>query len=1199
MVGRRTGLAVRVLVRIIVMRDNFMHSVLVSQGATLLRAAINLKTHLIILFLIAATALSLAQTATDNSARLLGVEGRVEVARAGVAAWSAGSTNQLLNHGDRVRTGPRSRAIIRLSAASMLRVNELTTLEIRPPQAKGGNASLEVNKGSTYFFNRERPGTVEFRTPLASGAIRGTEFHLLVADNGRTEVALLDGAVDFTNSFGGLSLAPGEQGVVDVGQPPRRTALLEASSIIQWVLYYPAILDVDEIGLSDAERTALADSLAAYRAGDLLAAQSSYPENRPSGSEAERIYRAATLLAVGQSVQATQLVNGISSPLAAALRQMVGTVQGHPASRGESLKTASEWMVESYARQAQSNLEGALEAAHKASAQSPHFAFAWARVAEMEFSFANNNAAQRALDKSLALSPRLAPAHALKGFVLAGQGKFAAGETSFNDAVALDSALANAWLGRGLLRIRAGHGVEGRQDLQVAATLEPRRSILRSYLAKAWSQAHDPARALKELRLAQQLDPNDPTPWLYSAILHQQGNRVNEAIGDLEHSQELNDNRSVFRSRLLLDQDKAVRSVNLALIYQDAGMTDWSVREASRAVSYDYANFSAHQFLANSYNGLRDPKQINLRYEAPAVSEYFIASLLSPVGATPLSQAVSQQEYTRLFDRDHAGIASSTEYFSGGDWVQQGSQYGRFGNMDYSLDVLYRRDTGERPNNDVEQTQFAARVRQQVTPQDTFYFEAQRTETESGDVLQYYNQKGNIPGVVGPSTTLRVNEVQAPYMFLGYHHEWSPGHHTLALVGRLEDDFSLGDPNSAALEFFHNPAGNVVSIRPRPFAVGYASDLVGYLAELQQIATVKSHTLVLGGRFQSAVVETSDYLVLSPGAFPGQNVFPTTSATVDERINRVSFYAYDMWQVFKPLQLTAGLAYDLLDYPQAIEISPISVGDTTRAQLSPKGGFIWQPFTNSTFRGAYTRSLGGVFFDNSFRLEPTQVGGFNQALRSVIPESVQGNVAGTSFETFGLAFEQKFPTRTYFTIAGEVLESEAQRDFGVFARKSGRILAERSTTPQELDYQERSVTIALNQLVGDKLAFGVRYRISDADLNARYTAAPVTVNNAAQDNQAVLQQLQLYALVNLPCGFFSEFQAIWSQQSNYDYSPDLPGDNFWQFNAFVGYRFWQRHAEARVGLLNITDQDYKLNPLNLYSELPRDRTFYASFKFYF
>src|SRR5207253_8046809 len=126
----------------------------------------------------------------------------------------------------------------------------------------------------------------------------------------------------------------------------------------------------------------------------------------------------------------------------------------------------------------------------------------------------------------------------------------------------------------------------------------------------------------------------------------------------LEKSQELNDDRSVFRSKLLLDQDRAVRAANLAGIYKDAGMVDVSVREASRAVNYDYGNYSAHLFLANSYDALRDPKQINLRYETPWLSELLIANLLEPVGAGPLSQYVSQQEYSRLFETNHLGVSS-------------------------------------------------------------------------------------------------------------------------------------------------------------------------------------------------------------------------------------------------------------------------------------------------------------------------------------------------------------------------------------------------------------------------------------------------------------------------------------------------------------------------------------------------------------
>jgi hypothetical protein len=50
-------------------------------------------------------------------------------------------------------------------------------------------------------------------------------------------------------------------------------------------------------------------------------------------------------------------------------------------------------------------------------------------------------------------------------------------------------------------------------------------------------------------------------------------------------------------------------------------------------------------------------------------------------------------------------------------------------------------------------------------------------------------------------------------------------------------------------------------------------------------------------------------------------------------------------------------------------------------------------------RGAYTRSLGGIYHDNSVRLEPTGVAGFNQAFRSLIPESVAGPVPATEFET--------------------------------------------------------------------------------------------------------------------------------------------------------------------------------------------------------
>ena len=64
-----------------------------------------------------------------------------------------------------------------------------------------------------------------------------------------------------------------------------------------------------------------------------------------------------------------------------------------------------------------------------------------------------------------------------------------------------------------------------------------------------------------------------------------------------------------------------MRGVNLAAIYRNEGMIEQSVREAVRAVNSDYASASAHLFLSNSYNELRDPRRILLRYETPWFNE--------------------------------------------------------------------------------------------------------------------------------------------------------------------------------------------------------------------------------------------------------------------------------------------------------------------------------------------------------------------------------------------------------------------------------------------------------------------------------------------------------------------------------------------------------------------------------------------------
>ena len=675
-----------------------------------------------------------------GTAVLVSVEGTVELLTAASTNWMTAGVGTKINVGDQLRTGPHSRATVRLSNLSVLRIGELMSYEIEPPHAPNAKPTLNLKSGSAYFFSRDRPQEVRVRTPTVTGAIRGTEFNISVANDGRTVVTMIDGQVELTNSFGSVALNGGEQGVAEAGRAPVRTAVLNAVNVIQWNLYYPGVLDLSELDLNAGERGQLAESLAAYQRGELLEALKKYPADHQPESPADHLYLGALLLSVGlvdqtaSHLEAAASGGGNNPALANALRELITAVKFENWKSSGTPALATEFLAESYYQQSRVNLPAALTAARKAAEKSPAFGFAWERVAELEFSFGRTDAALEALDKSLALAPRNPQALALRGFLLAAQNRITAAQQQFDDAIAIDGSLGNAWLGRGLCKIRRGQSEAGRADLEVAAALEPNRAILRSYLGKAFGQVYDDARANHELELARKFDPNDPTSWLYSALLHQQENRINEAIRDLEKSQELNDNRSVYRSRMLLDQDAAVRGANLAGIYSDAGMDDVSVREATRAVNYDYANYSAHCFWPTATTNCAIPNQINLRYETPWLSEYLIANLLAPVGAGTLSQNVSQQEYSRLFQHDGFGIASSTEYLSRGAWTQSGSQYGTFGNFGYAVDTFYRSDNGQAPNNDLEQLTVSTQLKYDVTPRDSVFAQAIYYDASGGDL---------------------------------------------------------------------------------------------------------------------------------------------------------------------------------------------------------------------------------------------------------------------------------------------------------------------------------------------------------------------------------------------------------------------------------------------------------------------------------
>jgi outer membrane receptor protein involved in Fe transport len=413
---------------------------------------------------------------------------------------------------------------------------------------------------------------------------------------------------------------------------------------------------------------------------------------------------------------------------------------------------------------------------------------------------------------------------------------------------------------------------------------------------------------------------------------------------------------------------------------------------------------------------------------------------------------------------------------------------------------------------------------------------------------------------------------------------------------RLEDSLSVTNPTGQSYVAFEPTISGVptlIGIQQITAKENLSDRLTIYSGELQQIWQTPEHNTIVGTRIQYGNFHISDVQNQPSGlAFVFPNP-PTNAVYAKPLFRRISAYGYHQWQMFDPLQLIGGVAYDRITYPENFQTAPVSGDERTEDQVSPKAGLIWTPLDGTTLRFAYACSLAGASLDQSYQLEPSQVAGFIQSYRSLIPESVVGPVPGAKFETFGFSVEQKFPTRTYLGVSGQLLNSDVRQTIGALS-VSGLDLATLSGVQESLNYQEQSLLFTANQLVGRDWSFGAQYHLSQAVLNENIVGATNLIVPAnfptTQRLQGILNQVDLIAVYNHPCGFYAQSEAHWYSQNNSGYDPAEPGDNFWQLNAFAGYHFLHRKAEVTLGLLNLTDQNYKLNPLNLYNELPRSRT---------
>ena len=1155
------------------------------------------------------------QNAVPNpSATIISFKAPAHVARKGSEIWDPVFKEQHLYSGDRIRTGEFGEIILRISRdKSLLRLAEVTDLAF-PEEAKT-NVIVRFFQGLIHLFHRGAPSDYRIESPGVSTIIRGTEFVMSVNKDGEVGIHMVNGTVSLGTTSGAINLNKGESGAAQPQSVPTKTPSLSAVNAMQWELYYPGFLHWPDLEFSNETSIALGPSLDSYRKGDpYTALELATPvSSNPSRSQVG-IYHSVLHLNNGDLEQSKVFIerasskrnSAVESEIIEVIGNLIEMVQGHGPAHIEKATTATSWLSESFIWQSQMELKKARDAAYQATTLAPNFGYGWTQVAELEFGFGNFKEAFSAISHSIELSPSNAKARSVKGFLFLARKDFAAASQCFDEAIELDPRLGSPWLGQGLILIHQGRLKEGLRLLETATVVEPQRSFFRSYLARAMMEDGLITLAEEELEIAKSLDRRDPSTSYFSGLHAYSRNRINQAIKEIENSIRLNANRGLYRSKFLLDRDQAVRGANLASIYSDAGLLDFGYREAISAIHSDYLSTGGHLFLAETYNAFRHPLNGSLQFETPWFSEFLLSRLLAPVGSSSVSPIVSQQEYSRLFNRNHLGFVTDSEYLSRGDFTQSIAQYGFYERTNYSVDATYRSLTGTRSFNELEDKTVSVRLKQGIGENDSLFFQSVISSSDQNDPNRYYAPEQ-------ASESLRIQEEQLPLLLGGYHRYWSPSARTLVLASYLDSNLDLKQQDFERILFLENLQNqpDAVSSPGKALAsLNYANRFRGLSIEPQHIIKSQYGTLILGSRFFSGTMSYEDGIgQSSPSPFQnqsGNSAFslsaPAASGEFKDSIQRSAIYSYYLFRLSHHVQMTTGISYDRLDYPSNYSSPPVSNKSHLEEKVSPKVGIFWRPRENTTVRFGYAQSIGGVSLENSIQLEPSQVAGFTQNYRSVLPESLVGSVSAEDREIIGLAIDNKWNSRSYFSASLEFIQAEASRKFGATSINVFPSLEFDSlNVVEDLGLEETRLTVLFQQLLDSMWSLGVKYQLSESTLSSDLPAIPDRISSLLGEGEdsTILHTLGFTTRFNHPSGWHGRVEATLRSQSNQDYNPPLPGDEFWQFNILGGYRFNKRRSSIETGIMNLTDQDYRLNPLGFSTLIPRERLFLLRFRHMF
>lgn len=1083
-------------------------------------------------------------------AKIASSQGVVEIRRTETDPWSKVYYDQELCAGDTVRVLTHSRAALYLSNGTVLRLSENTTVILPAALEEKGNW-LNLVEGIGHFISRIRQ-SFEVVTPFVNAAVEGTEF-VVEVNKEKAQIIVFEGKVRAVNPQGEVVLTAGQAAEARLNQAPILRVLMKPRNAVQWALYYPPLGDLATLGLATiphAWQRALKESTQFYLRGDAGRALSMI-ENLPGDIADSQIYtyRASLALAVGLAGQALQDINRAlaqnpNNGDALALQSIISLISNDTEQAlqlaEQAIKTAdpgvAPWMALSYAYQSQFRIDDALNAARQAEQRSPNNGLAAARSAELLLAQGKLAEALHVAQRAVELDGKVSRTQTVLGFAQLTRIETTAAQQSFNKAIQLDQADPLPHLGLGLAIIREGNLAEGRRHLEVAASLDPNNSLIRSYLGKAYYEEERNPLAASQFAMAKLLDPNDPTPWLYSGILAHSESRPIQATQDINQSVELNDNRAVYRSRLLLDDDLGTRSASVGRIYRDIGFEQMARTEGWKSLAAEPTNYSAHRLLADSYANLP-------RHEVASVSEMLQAQLLQPFNINPISPQQAEadllvlqgsgpslstlNEYNSLFQRDRvtflaSGLAGSND--------TRGSELLLWGTKDqvaFGAGRYFHESQGFHENNDVQQKISNAFLQWRASPSFSSQLEIRNRDFAAGDIkMRFYPEDINF--------TLRRN-IEENTTRLGFNYTPSLAHHYLVSVINIDGEELQRQ-------------GPVTRMRENN----------GNQIEVQRLYSADSYKTIIGIASSYEDSQITDIIT-----FRG---IPTKPKLEPADRRQINGHFYALTTGWRDTAVTLGLSYDRLEQQNGIE----------RQQWNPKLGILLSSESGTTWRFAAFRTTKRSFLINQ-TVEPTHIAGFNQFF---------DDTTGTNARRYGLGVDQRLSKD--FSAGAEL----TARDLNKFIFKK---VGTAESVEQESQQEQFHRLYAL-WAPSRTLAFSAEYQFEDfsrayivdeasRDFLAAISTQSVPLMFSYFHPQGLTMQLKT-TWVDQHVEFVS------------DPGTNVDSDNFWLTDFSLGYR-WKRYASTlAINVKNVFDQAFAFESTNFESGTPRATQLYPERAFF-